>query len=324
MSAGQTSYVRGGKQKNFYTPDEVEYCNCPLCGTSESDFIYTERGNLKIVKCRSCNLIYVNPRVKGSEKNYWGDEQVYLEEAKYVFNGQKKHHRDKNYEDELVQIQQFKHSGNLLDIGSSMGFFLQKARQRGFSVTGVEPSPSLSNIARAQFGLDIINAYLEKAGLPEKKYDVITMIDVFEHVSNPKDILYHAKRTLKDDGVICIKVPNGNYNLLKLKLAKFTHRQSHHDIFDSYEHVVHYTKETMRKMLDSCGLIIEKTSIPLPIHPPVWAQRLGHYYQHRSPFVHDWKRVTLRTLFYLMGKTGHFMGLDTGFAADLLFIIRKK
>ena len=324
MGHNEKSYTKGGLQKKNYSTEDVENCKCPLCGKNDSNFIYSERGSLKIVKCKSCDLIYVNPRVKQAEKNYWGNEEIYFEEAKFIFSGKKKHHRDRNYEYEIKKIKQFKSSGELLDIGSSMGFFLRKARDAGFKVQGVEPSPSLSKIAVEQFKLEILNQYLEKAALPEKKFDIITMIDVFEHVTNPRELLTHAKKILRDDGIICIKVPNGNYNLLKLKLAKFSGRETKHDIFDSYEHVVHYTKKTMLQTLDHSGLKIEKIIIPIPIHPPVWAQRTGHYFQYPSPFAHDWKRIILRNLFYLIGKVEHFGRMKTNFAPDLMFIVRKK
>ncbi|MEW6468155.1 MAG: class I SAM-dependent methyltransferase [Bacteroidota bacterium] len=317
-------YIRGGRQKNHYSEQEVEACLCPLCSGNDYDRIYRERGSLVVVQCSGCGLIYVNPRVKQAETNYWGDEKIYREEARYIFTGEKKHHRDKNYEQEIREIKKIKKAGALLDIGCSMGFFLRKAREAGFQATGVEPSPSLSNIAREQFGLNIINTYLEEAALPERSFDVITMIDVFEHVTNPRELLRCAARLLKDDGLICIKVPNGNYNMLKLKLARISGREARHDIFDSYEHVAHYTIKTMRQMLDICDLRAQRVLIPRPIHPPVWARLTGHYYQHASPFRADWKRIILRNLFYMAGRTEHALGLAPRFAPDLMFMVRKK
>ncbi|MHB8258884.1 MAG: class I SAM-dependent methyltransferase [Bacteroidia bacterium] len=318
------NYIRGGRQKNSYEIDEVETCNCPLCGQNKFSKIYKERKSLEIVRCLNCDLIYVNPRVKEAETNYWGNAEIYFNEARLIFSGKKKHHRDKNYEDELRKIKSFKSSGKLLDIGCSMGFFLKKARDFGYTSLGVEPSPSLSKIAQEEFKLNVINAYLEKASIATKSIDIITMIDVFEHVTNPSELLSSAKEILSDKGIVCIKVPNGNYNSLKLKLARMSKREANHDIFDSYEHVAHYTKKTMKKMLEQNGFEIKKVFIPLPIHPPIWAKLVGHYYQYPSPTILDWKRVLFRNIFYVIGNVENSLGLKTSFAPDLLFIAVKK
>lgn len=317
-------YIHGGIQKDFYGTEEVESCVCMICGSNDNKTIYTECGNLGIVKCSDCNFVYTNPRAKNAEGNYSGDAGVYFNEARLIFNGRKKHHRDKNYEYELLQIKKIKPGGKLLDIGTNMGFFLRKAREFGYETQGVEPSPSLCKIAKEQFELSIKNSFLENAGFPENHFDVITMIDVFEHVTNPVEILNHIHSTLKEDGILCIKVPNGNYNLSKLKLAKMFGRENQHDIFNSYEHVGHYTRESMNKILQNSQFQIIDLFIPLPIHPPIWANLVGHYYQYPSPIILDWKRIFLRNLFWWAGRLENLLGLNISLAPDLMFIVCKK
>lgn len=144
-----------------------------------------------------------------------------------------------------------------------MGFFLRKTVLAGFDAQGVEPSRSLAKIAREQFGLTITNSYFEAATFVPKSFDVVTMIDVFEHVINPLQLLASAHTVLADDGLLCVKVPNGNYNLLKLELAQRMGKPKM-DIWDSYEHVVHYTPETMAKMLEKAGFQVRKLVLPPP------------------------------------------------------------
>lgn len=317
-------YIHGGIQKDTYDINEVENCLCYLCNSDDYNIIHKERGNLRIVKCNNCNLIYTNPRVKSANTNYFGDINIYYDEARLIFKNIKKHHRDRNYEFELKEIKKFKSQGSLLDIGTNMGFFLRKAREFGYKVQGIEPSPTLSKIATDNFNLDVKNNYFEEVNIAPASYDIITMIDVFEHVTNPNALLSKAYQVLKDDGILCIKVPNGNYNFLKLKLAKLLNKESQHDLFNSYEHVIHYTPNTMKVILAKNGFRIKKLCIPLPIHPPVWANLVGHYYQYPSPFILDWKRITLRNLFYFIGEIENFCGLESHFAPDLMFIIEKS
>ncbi len=316
-------YIHGGTQKDFYEENEREFCNCPLCDTSDCQTIDSDKG-LSIVKCKSCDLIYTNPRAKNAQENYFGDADTFYNEARLIFKGKKPHHRDKNYEYELKKIKKLKSNGNLLDVGTNMGFFLRKAKEFGYETEGVEPSPALSKIARDNWGLKIHTCFLEHANLQKNNYDVITLIDVFEHVTNPKDLLATSYNFLKKDGIIAIKVPNGDYNHFKMSLGKLTGKGKSMDIWDCCEHVVHYTPKTFAKMVDSCGYKVKKAFIPLPIHSPIWANLVGHYYQYPSPAILDWKRIILRNLFYYIGRLEFTSFKRTRFGPDLMFIIEKK
>ena len=152
---GSGSYIRGGTQKDFYKIEDTETTFCPYCNSSNFLKIHSEMGNLGIVDCLDCGLTYANPRVKNSHENYWGDPDIYFEEGKDIFNGTKSHHRDKNYLEELFHIKKFKDSGKLLDVGANMGFFLRKAKEKGFNAIGLDPSESLSELGKKHFGLNI-------------------------------------------------------------------------------------------------------------------------------------------------------------------------
>jgi 2-polyprenyl-3-methyl-5-hydroxy-6-metoxy-1,4-benzoquinol methylase/predicted RNA-binding Zn-ribbon protein involved in translation (DUF1610 family) len=320
----QEDYIHGGTQKDVYRATEVEFCDCPLCGSKNYTRIYTERENLGTVICASCGLLYTNPRSNSAEENYFGDTNVFYQESLLIFRGKKSHHRDRNYIYELNEIKRHVPKGKLLDIGSNMGFFLRKAVEMGFDCHGVEPSPSLAKISEKEFGLKITNAFFEDANFGDKSFDIITLIDVFEHVTQPKQMLKEAHRVLSDKGILCIKVPNGNYNLLKLKLARLTGKTSEHDIFNSFEHVVHYTHPTMKQMVESCGFKIKKLVVPIPIQIPVWHQHVGHYFAYPSPFILDAKRIMLRNMFYYIGKVQKALGFKITCGPDLMFIVDKK
>lgn len=305
-------YERGGKQKEIYEEFEVVNVNCPLCGKDDSKKIYKERGAIGIVQCRVCNLIYVTPRLKNPEDVYWGDAKKYFEEGRLIFEGKAKHHRDPNYIEDLKLIYRYKPGGNFLDIGTNMGFFLRNAKSwnRGkrqgknlhpfWNIYGVEPSPSLSEIARKYFGLNVKTAFLEDAGFENNFFDVVTMTDVFEHITDPSKMLSEVYKILKPDGILFIKVPNGYFNLFKFYMAKVTGRLGNYDLFDSYEHVVHYSEKTLCNMLEKNRFSIKKIKIGKPIQLPVWHNYIGYYYQYSSPWRLDYKRQSARTLFYLL------------------------
>jgi 2-polyprenyl-3-methyl-5-hydroxy-6-metoxy-1,4-benzoquinol methylase len=319
-------YERGGKQKTFYGPDEVMERDCPLCGNKNYSNIYQERGSIGIVRCSGCDLIYVNPMVKEPEKNYWGDEKKYYEEGRLMFEGKAKHHRDSNYLEDLNKIEEIKPSGNFLDIGTNMGSFLRHTRGRKWNVFGIDPSPTLSEMARKYFGLNVKTAYLNEAGFEDEFFDIVTMTDVFEHIADPKKMLEDIKRVLKKDGILFIKVPNGDYNMLKLKLAKMAGKLKGYDIFDSYEHVTHFSHKTLKRMLDETGYEIKEVFIAKPIQLPAWHKYVGHYYLYPSPWFLDAKNYILRALFYWISR-GEFLlkkGVVGQFAPNITVIAGKK
>lgn len=318
-------YIRGGTQKSFYTESEVSSVSCPSCNSVNSKLIYKERGALGVVRCLSCSLIYVNPRLKEPEKIYWGDTQKYLEEARLIFEGKLGHHRDPNYFADLKLIKKYKPAGNLLDIGTNMGFFLRKAKGWSWNLYGVEPSPSLSDMARKYFGLNVKTAFLEDAGFEPGFFDVVTLTDVFEHLTNPKGMLKEAYRILKPQGIIFIKVPNGLFNIFKLTGARLTGSLKNYDIFDSYEHVVHYTQKTIGTMLRECGFKVVNFSIGKPIQLPVWHKYVGQFYLYPSPWVLDFKRHSARILLYILSLIERKLRLNRiGYLAPNIIVIARK
>lgn len=319
------NYERGGTQKDLYSVSDVENTSCPLCDGREYKKIYQERGVLGIVRCFDCGLIYVNPRLKNPEQVYWGAMDKYYQEAKLIFEGKMAHHRDPNYIADLSLIYKYKPRGKLLDIGTNMGFFLRNARNKGWDIYGVEPSPSLSEMARKYFNLNVKTAFLEEAGFENEFFDIVTMTDVFEHLTQPKKVLSEVNRVLKPDGIIFIKVPNGLFNLLKLSCAKALGKLKNYDIFDSYEHVVHYSQKTLTLMLRSSGFKVIDARIGKPIQLPVWHNYVGQFYQYPSPFRLDFKRQTARALFYNISLVEHRLRLNTiGFFAPNIILLAKK
>jgi len=321
-----TNYEKGGTQKDIYGKAEVINVPCPFCASNRYKEIYKERGSLGVVRCQNCDLIYINPRLVNPEKVYWGDSGKYFEEAKLIFEGKMPHHRDKNYLEDLKLIYYYKPSGNFLDIGTNMGFFLRNAKKwKDWNLYGVEPSPSLSEIARNHFGLNIKTAFLEDAGFESNFFDIVTMTDVFEHISSPNKMLKEINRILKPDGILFIKVPNGLFNLFKFRMAKIMNKLNKYDIFDSYEHLVHYSGDTLKKMLEKNGFDIVKIKVGSPIQLPVWHEFVGSYYQYPCPWFLDYKRHTARSFLYFISKIEFYLfGKNVGYLAPNIITIAKK
>src|SRR5262249_36838577 len=133
------------------------------------------------------------------------------------------------------------------------GLLLRLALRRGWDAVGVEPSPSLSKLA-ARHGCPIHACFLHEVPASEHgSFYVVALSDVFEHSGEPIPFLQQAAKFLKPDGLLYVKVPNARWNLLKQKVLHMLSRQPSQGVWDSYEHVIHYTDRTLVQMLQRAG-----------------------------------------------------------------------
>ncbi len=137
-------------------------------------------------------------------------------------------------------------NSSLLDFGCGTGGNLDEFALR-YNAFGADMSElaiefcekrKLKNLYKTQ---DILN-------LPEfkKKFDLITTLDVIEHIDDDLGILKNLKDLLKDDGHIFITVP------------AYMFLFGPHDV--SSQHKRRYIKKQLRRVVEAAGFDIEKIS----------------------------------------------------------------
>ncbi|MCP5432789.1 MAG: class I SAM-dependent methyltransferase [Alphaproteobacteria bacterium] len=107
----------------------------------------------------------------------------------------------------------------LLDVGAGGGHFARAARERGFLVTAVEPSREAAGHARG-FGLNVLEApFSAETARGLGRFEAVHMMNVLEHVPNPRELLALAYDLLLPGGAICVGVRN-DYNAFQLAAAR--------------------------------------------------------------------------------------------------------
>jgi len=96
----------------------------------------------------------------------------------------------------------------LLDVGCSSGAFLLAAREIGLEAEGVEISPEAADAAR-RAGFRVFTGLLEDAAYPDASFDAVTLIEVLEHLREPRALLAECRRILRPGGVLLATTPNG-------------------------------------------------------------------------------------------------------------------
>ena len=108
----------------------------------------------------------------------------------------------------------------LLDVGSGPGLFLQHGKDRGWDVSGVEPSVQAAKHSHEQ-GLNVTNDFLTEANAASfGQFDAINLSEVLEHIPDPASFLKITYGMLAPSGLICIAVPNDFNELQKAAVSQ--------------------------------------------------------------------------------------------------------
>lgn len=97
----------------------------------------------------------------------------------------------------------------ILDAGCAYGFFLEKAREKGFIPAGVETGKEAARYASERLRLDVRQGDFLKCALKER-FHVITFWYVFEHFPDPGRAVKKTLSLLEEGGLLCLSLPDGN------------------------------------------------------------------------------------------------------------------
>lgn len=155
----------------------------------------------------------------------------------------------------------------LLDVGASVGHFLNHARSRGYETAGIELSQDVVSFLRDQ-GHRAYCGTLESLRLEDGSFDVVTYLEVFEHLKHPVRELSEIRRVLRKGGVLCLEVPNARFQLWKGRVEKCRLYQVLFDkpVFGLMPHIHfnHFTTDTGEKMLVDNGFQVLETMVREP------------------------------------------------------------
>ncbi|GAA4310135.1 class I SAM-dependent methyltransferase [Pontixanthobacter gangjinensis] len=96
--------------------------------------------------------------------------------------------------------------GSILDFGAGTGEFLNKMKSYFWNVEGVEPN----KLARDLGILKGLNLKSDLSQLPKKKFDVISLWHVLEHLPDLEDKIREFENLLDENGILIVAVPNHN------------------------------------------------------------------------------------------------------------------
>ena len=232
---------------------------CCACGSiTEHDFRFHVNG-CSIFQCRLCGtgctdaqgfdpaLYYAEDYFSGGRadgySDYIGSEEVLRREFARSVDFIRRHRR----------------GGRLLEIGCAYGFFLTQARGH-FDVIGLELATEAVDHAR-RAGLHVLQGEPDEKTLREiGNVDVIVMLDVIEHLPDPRKTLALCRRYINPGGIIVITT--GDFGSVLARSAGKKWR-----LMTPPQHLWFFTREGMRRLATGAGFSMAHFDRPWKIVP---------------------------------------------------------
>lgn len=214
-----------------------------------------------IERCRACGLGVLHPElvarsdyVEGHDAEYAGQAEVRIRNA-----------------DRLLRLLPPPAPGAaLLDVGCAYGFLLAAARALGYRSVGIEVSQPASEYARQRYGAEVWTGLIEDAPFKSPSFDVVTLVDVIEHLTDPATTLAHVHRLLRPGGWLLILTPD-----LGSAVARLLGRHWWGLLDD---HSFYFSRRTLPRFLEAHGFAIEQSTAFGRVFPlRHWIFKLSQY-----------------------------------------------
>lgn len=240
-----------------------------------------------LVRCARCGLVYVNPRpTSATLASLYDDPEYYTHgynlgvETENYF--ERKDELIAQYDATLAQYERETGAaqGDLFELGSAGGFFLEAGRRRGWKVRGVEISPPAAAYSAREFGLDVHCGLLETAPYADASFDLALADNVLEHTLRPSEVLARLHRLLRPGGHLIVIVPayvnsawfRAFQRLRSLLPRRFLGKSVLALLkFDGEDsglpyHILEFDRRTLARLLREAGfeIVVTESSVPLP------------------------------------------------------------
>lgn len=226
---------------------------CAVCGATRSRLLWRNDPHryrfptdmqTALVRCTSCGLIWVTPRVVALAVPEPGGRNTDRPAQGVV-------------DTLLAQIARFKPPGRLLDLGCGYGDLVRAGIAAGWDAIGVEPRPVPARYARERLGVPVVQGYLEQAGFPPRSLDAVVMHEVLEHVADPLGMLRAVRDVLKDDGLLFLYTPD----ISSLEARLWRRRWP---IIYVTSHYYFYSPRALRELLQRVGMRLHTRLLTYP------------------------------------------------------------
>ena len=220
--------------------DDLIMRDCPVCAATDSALVCERPDSLSVRECRNCRLNFVSPApshvqlqafYSDYDENHRRSERTSVEELAESY-------ADADpfaalYVRELKSLMDFE-GARVLDVGFGRAALLINLQRLGSEPFGIELDEQAIMLARSLGLQNVFHGDISEY-TSEKKFDLITLLDLVEHPLEPMDLLKRTADLLQEGGLMLVWTPNGAYS--RRDSAYTTYRVD-------LEHMQYFTPET--------------------------------------------------------------------------------
>ncbi len=201
----------------------------------------TQTGYYPIMSCERCGLRQMRPR----------DDDATLGRAYGALPGDVDHQLDvaarRLATSQTALVMRHRAApARLLDVGAGAGCFLEAAAARGYEAGGLEPSAECVRLVRERVpSARMVHGSIESADIAPGSYDIVTLWDVLEHLTEPRATVRRLAAWLAPDGLLALQVPDGDSLPARLLGASWP--------LLLREHLTYFDAATMTRLLETEG-----------------------------------------------------------------------
>jgi 2-polyprenyl-3-methyl-5-hydroxy-6-metoxy-1,4-benzoquinol methylase len=281
---------------------------CSICGQGNVKKILTcfnthgrhvidEKEKFFLYKCLNCSTLFPAKEIESDyyDKYYdngyydtknennnilgWIFGRIYKKKEKYI-------------------LSYFKEKDNIsiLDIGCGTGEFLTSLKSGKFHKYGIEINKTGFHKCLDK-GLEVFNQDISEIDFKDKKFDVITLWHVLEHLASPRNFFIKIKDILADDGIIIVQTPNSNS-------FGFIYGKENWFHLDSPRHLNIFDKKGVNCLCKLSGLKIARIKYEYYDYPLdlFWSLRKSHLRFLAYPLYPFFKFFSKEHLTYIINK----------------------
>jgi 2-polyprenyl-3-methyl-5-hydroxy-6-metoxy-1,4-benzoquinol methylase len=226
---------------------------CDCCGHSDEELLFEKPGALtgypfRIVRCRRCRFVYVNPRLDEEATARLYDSEYYKGEGfdPHVQYEQEYGAANETNSQVVAAMTAYKQPpARVLDFGCGLGDLLRQTAARGYHADGFEVSEYGRTFARKN-GSTVFASHDE---IPSDTYDIVIAVEVVEHLFRPSLAFATIRRVLRTGGVFLYTTYNIDRFLVmfRLGLAK------DHGYIVPEGHINFFSHSTARRFFENAG-----------------------------------------------------------------------
>lgn len=226
--------------------------SCEVCNNKVLKHLF-EKDGYQYERCENCGLIRIFPQPSdvALEAIYQNDYYGAWGKSEDVFRSLKR----KTFASILNMIPEESRGGRLLDVGAATGILMELARELNYAPYGVEVSREGASAISQKFGAErVFSGYLEQIDFTETDmlgtFNVVSMIDLLEHVRDPNEALRKAYSLLKPKGFLLLCLPDASSLTARVLGKRWNYYIP--------EHLFHFSYDCMSQILIKHGFKVVK------------------------------------------------------------------